>query len=511
MAAPASDANAPASPLMPTPPRRRGASAQQLRLVITIPTILILVALIYGVVSYTSFSMFWDQLDMVGAGDIARELLRIHMNALILLAFASVAAGLILSFTILRPIRALAQATREVGHGRLDRHAMRIPSVAELDDLSTSFNQMLDNLNHSLSERSRRLMEGMPIGVMTTDMEGRIGAVSPLAGRMLGAAPERMAGLRVSELLEIAPKPAHVLVEYLLDQLREPAAKASAETALSDPQSGETLTVNSTLLRDGEGEPYGYMFSFRESARMRDLSDQLSRSDQLAALGTFTLGLAHELRNPLGAIKGFSQLLLLERELPGHAADYLGRMVYEVDRVDSLVRQLFDLSEQPLACRMPTDLNETLERAAEAARQEVEPDRAKAVALHLELELLPPLMLEQDRLAQAFAKIIQNAYEFAPAGAAITLATRRESGPEGEAWRVEVRNGGSAIAPENLRRIFEPFFTTREKATGLGLTIARQIVAQNGGSLEAAMEHGEVIFRARFAGERAPEPAAECV
>lgn len=470
-------------------------SRLQLRLVISVPVMLILVALAYGLVSYLAFSIFWEDLEKAGAGDIARELLRIHMNALVMLAIFSAAVGLVLSSAILRPVRALLEATRQVAHGRLDHHAAPVASARELTDLSDSFNQMIDTLNHSMTERNRLLMAGMPFGVLTTDLEGRIGAISPRACEILGQPAERMLGLRLSELIGVTPQPAHVLVEYLLGRLGEADPQATAEVTLGAREDAKALTVSSTLLRDGDGQPYGLMFNFRETVRMRDLSAQLSRSDQLAALGTFTLGLAHELRNPLGAIKGFSQLLLLERDLPPRAADFLARMVLEVDRVDGLVRQLFDLSEQPLACRVPTNLNKVLEQATEDVRRELDAGKLHEVKLKLDLRPLPLLLLEHDRLVQAFAKMIQNAYEFTPAGGSITLRTRQIARPgAGPLCLAQVCNSGSAIAPENLRRVFEPFFTTRDKATGLGLTIAGQIVAQNGGRLEAAMEGETVIF-----------------
>lgn len=491
---------------LPAASATRGESQLQLRLVISIPAVLILVTLIYGLVSYLSFSLFWDDLERAGAGEIARRLLRIHMETLIFLAAAATAAGLVLSTTILRPIRALLEATRNIAHGRLDQHAPRIPSAPELDDLSTSFNAMVDNINLSITQRNRRLMEGLPIGVMSTDITGRISAASPLACQILGLSEQRLLGMRLGELEGVAPQPSHILVEFLLSQIHADATRASAEVTMNDAGGEKTLTVSSTTLKSDEGRAYGYMFSFREVARRRDLSAQLSRADQLAALGTFTLGLAHELRNPLGAIKGFSQLILMERDLPRRTADFLGRMVLEVDRVDGLVRQLFDLSEQPLACRVPTRLDQALAHALEAARLESGPERVAAVTLQLDLHPLTPLLLEQERLVQAFTLLIQNAYDFTPAGGTITLRTSTCERAVLPAWRVEVRNTGSEILPEHHKAIFEPFFTTRDKATGLGLTIANQIIAQNGGHLDAAMDGAETVFTATFENARPADP-----
>lgn len=470
----------------------------QLRLIISVPALLILFILAYGMVSYLAFMLHWDELDRTAAGPVVSDLLRTHMTAMVVLAALAALAGVILSTTILRPIQSIVEAARSVALGRLDSRAAELPAAAELDDLSRSFNAMIDNLNRSIAERNRRLMEGLPIGVMTTGLDGRVSAVNPAAAQMLGVAPEQILGRRVAELQEAIAKPSHVLVEYLMTLIEGDEPPAEAEVVLSDDGQGQGLAVTSTILRDSHGEPFSVMLSFRETARLRDLSDHLGRSDQLAALGTFTLGLAHELHNPLGAIKGLSQLLQLESGLPARAADFLARMVREVDRVEAFVRQLIDLSEQPLACLAPTSLGACLQRAAELARQGAGAQKSESIRLVYELEPMPQLMLEGDRLVQAFAKLAQNAYEFTPEGGTITLRTRQERRAGRAAWLVEVRNTGAAIPPEQRKKIFEPFFTTRERATGLGLTIANQIVIQNGGALSVDCEDGEVIFTAAF-------------
>ena len=158
----------------------------------------------------------------------------------------------------------------------------------------------------------------------------------------------------------------------------------------------------------------------------------------------------------------------MERDLPRRTADFLGRMVLEVDRVDGLVRQLFDLSEQPLACRVPTRLDQALAHALEAARLESGPERVAAVTLQLDLHPLTPLLLEQERLVQAFTLLIQNAYDFTPRGGTITLRTSTCERAVLPAWRVEVRNTGSEILPEHHKAIFEPFFTDPRQGHRLG-------------------------------------------
>jgi len=485
-----------------------GDNRWQLRLVISVPVTLSLSVLIYGLISYLAFTQRWDDLDRLGAGAIAGELLRAHMLAMIGLAVVAALMGVLLSQSILRPIQALVEATRQVAAGRLDLRAPELPAARELDDLSRSFNVMIANLNRSIAERNRSLMAGIPIGVLTTDMAGRVSALSPTAAEILGVEAPRLLGHTIDELAPILPRVSPALREYMSSIVNgdpdEEGAQANREFTLDGADAEQDLIVSSVVLRDSQARPFSVMFNLRESARVRDLSEHLSRADQLVTLGTMTLGLAHELRNPLAAIKGLGQLMQLEPDLPARAQDYLARMTSEVDRVDAFVRQLFDMTEQPVACPATTDLRATLSEAHSHAVAGALAAKAATVRLKWELEPLPLLTLEKKRLAQALTRIVQNAYEATPEGGTVTLRTYARRGGE-EACCVQVRNTGSTIAPEDRKRVFEPFFTTKTRATGLGLTIANQIVIQNGGRLEVAVEADEVVFTARFPVARAAE------
>ena len=368
----------------------------QLRLVITLPALLILFTLGYGLISYLSFSAYWDELDRLGSHAIASQLLRTHLVAMLALTALALVMGVALSSAILRPINAIMQASRQVAEGRLDQHTPPIPAARELNELSQSFNAMIDQLNRSIAERN--------------------------------------------DILSNLP--------------------------------------------DAKG--------------VRDLSAHLNHTDRLAALGTFTLGLADELRNPLGAIKGLGQLLQLEREMPSGAGDYIERMIREIDRIDAFVSQLLDLCEQPIACAEETDPAQMLSDAAEQAHVELEPRLLNGVKLVRRIDGLNPIVIQRDRLTQALARIIRNAYEATPAGGRITLGATH---PDGDAHALEIRihNTGSAIDSDRLDRVFEPFFTTRDGATGLGLTIANQIVVQCGGRLEVESDASGVTFIATLA------------
>ncbi|MEN6627527.1 MAG: ATP-binding protein [Candidatus Sumerlaeia bacterium] len=458
----------------------------QMRLVITLPVLLVLVSIGYGLVSYLAFEAYWDQFVRSGMGELAGRLLRVHLCAMIGLALVAAAMGLVLANAILKPIRAIADATRQIAGGRLDLEPTRLPAAAELEDLSSSFDDMLRRLRASVAERNRQLMAGIPIGAITTDPAGRINAVSPQAAAILNLPEEALIGHRLAEVGDVLPAATRQVMTGILEQL----VSHAEDREFTVEAAGAGVRVSSTWLRDSRQEPYGRLLCFRPAAPMRDLSAHLSRTDQLAALGTFCLGLAHELRNPLGAIKGLSQLLQHERGISPTAHEYVTRMVGEVDRVDRFIGRLLELTGESADTPRLTTVEEIVRLARHHAEREVPAERRAGIAVRaLIAPGLPRVRVQAERVGQALGRLVQNAYEAAPEGSTITLTAVLA----GEGIELRVRNA-AAIAAGDRDRLFEPFFTTRDRASGLGLTIARRVIAQNGGALDAEIADDNVTL-----------------
>ncbi len=469
----------------------------QIRLVITVPALLVLFILVYGLVSYSAFTSYWDKLLMAGVGEIAGRLLRVHMITMVALAVLAALMGLALSYTILRPIQAITQAAEMVARGQLDKYATSMPAARELGDLSRTFNSMIDTLNRSITERNRALMEGIPLGIITVDLNGHITAINPTAIDILKLDGDWTQGLTLDAIAQEQPVAAQPLLDFL-EQARRGETIDTSEVTLIGGDGEAGLIISAFYMREAGQSPYGIVFNLRDSALIRDLSAHFNRTDQLAMLGTFTFGLAHELRNPLGAIKGLSQLLLMDRRLPSDTSQYLTRMVHEVDRVDTLLQELFDLSHQPAALVNQVDLAHALAEANRLARHGLPAEKVDSVQMEHHFEPMPPLPAQADRLAQAFSKIIINAYEATPPGGRITLGARHIAQNGQLQWEVRIHNTGSTIDPSQRNKIFEPFQTSKDRSSGLGLTIANQIISQNGGLLKLETGADEVTFIATF-------------
>lgn len=227
------------------------------------------------------------------------------------------------------------------------------------------------------------------------------------------------------------------------------------------------------------------------------LYERMKERDRLAALGEMAAGLAHEIRNPLGAIKGAAQVLD-PKGLDEESREFLGVIIEEVNRLNGVVSQFLDYARPLKQSFVPTDVNDVLTRTAKL----VETGLGENPLVKLELALDPQLPKAQgdaEQLKQVFINLAQNAIQAMPTGGKLRIETR---GPEDAPWRLpgvarapdmlEVRftDTGKGIPAEELRHIFVPFFTTKEKGTGLGLAVSQRIVKSHGGVVSVTSHVG---------------------
>jgi len=218
-----------------------------------------------------------------------------------------------------------------------------------------------------------------------------------------------------------------------------------------------------------------------------------SELEHLAQLGRMAAVLAHEIRNPLGTIKGFAQLI--EEQLPDSQRPLVSPIVGEAGRLERLVNDLlaYGRPRQPVVSRVA--LRPLLEQAVELQRRS-----AGQADILWQLECIPPeaeIETDPDFLQQILANLLRNAAEAAADGGrpAVTVIARAA----GRSVLIEVRDNGPGFTQEALQRGFEPFFTTKSAGTGLGLAISRRLAQSLGGTLEAGNEpEGGAVVRLRL-------------
>jgi len=218
---------------------------------------------------------------------------------------------------------------------------------------------------------------------------------------------------------------------------------------------------------------------------LRQVQEQARRSERLAALGQLSAGLAHEIRNPLGIIKGSAEIL--GRKLQGSAPlalELAENISSEVNRLNALVARFLDFARPSPLTRQPVDLRVIVDRAAESVRLQY-PQSAVQIVRHYSNE---PAEVEADEqlTEQVFVNLILNALQAMEgqrdAKVFLSVAPGREDGRRGAV--VEVQDTGPGVSPELREQIFNPFFTSKKDGVGLGLSIVAKIIDDHGGTIQ---------------------------
>lgn len=229
----------------------------------------------------------------------------------------------------------------------------------------------------------------------------------------------------------------------------------------------------------------------------RDLQSQLVRSERLSSIGRLAASVAHELKNPLGAIRNaiyyirnaLAQNPILETD--PHLLEILKLSENEVDSSVTIIGELLDFSRVVNLVPRRTMVNDLLEQLPSIV---VIPDNIQ-LAWDLDPNL-PAATVDSDRLRQVFCNIVNNAVQAMPQGGTLTVRTRTlvESGADQTStpmFTVSFEDTGTGIAPWHLAKIFEPLFTTKTRGTGLGLAISNNIVEKHGGAILVSSQTGK--------------------
>ena len=222
--------------------------------------------------------------------------------------------------------------------------------------------------------------------------------------------------------------------------------------------------------------------------------ERMKERDRLAALGQMAAGLAHEIRNPLGSIKGAAQYLQPVGGQPPDASprEFLEIIVEEVDRLNKIVSQFLDYARPYRGDQGPLDANDVVRKTLNLIEKERSGSKVEVV-MNL-AEGLPQVRADAQQLRQVMLNLALNAFDAMPEGGHLQVSTSlRRSTRRGAAaafLEIRFRDDGVGIPPADLRNLFVPFFTTKEKGTGLGLAISQRIIENHGGTIEVRSQPG---------------------
>ena len=312
---------------------------------------------------------------------------------------------------------------------------------------------------------TRSVIESMPSGLVTLDDRGCVVSCNAEAERILGREFSALAGRKLAAEFPSLPLPT----------VDDPPLHDQAATCGGEG-SGVPVRLSSSTLRAADGGITGLVLMMRDVSDLLEMEEKLERARRLASLGRMAAGIAHEIRNPLGTLRGFAQFFRNSFAPDDPGRGYAELMVEEIDRLNRLISGLLQFARP----REPRLEEVSLKDLFAKAVTMMGDDCARhGIDLRIDSVGVPPLCADPDLVFQALINLVKNSVEACQAGAVITLGTRRDE----ERIALVVTDTGKGLDEEERRRMFDPFYTTRKTGTGLGLAIVHQIMEQHHGTV----------------------------
>ena len=334
-----------------------------------------------------------------------------------------------------------------------------------------------ENIVHSISS-----------GVFTTDEKGQITSFNPAAQETTGYSFEQVQGRSWREVFNWHPG------RQEDDRMQDVSANMRFEVECKRSD-GNRLILGMTLAPLHErGERTGLVGVFKDLTQIRDLEEEMRRKEWLASLGEMSAGMAHEIRNPLGALAGAMQMLRKDLEADETSQRLMEIAVREATRLDTIITEFLQYARPPALNLAECDLNKVLAETLDLVQHEARSRTNITIAAAPCIGTLPA-QVDQDQMKQVFWNIAVNAFDAMPKGGQLTIATGCRkidvAGRKAEVVEISFQDTGEGIPKNNLGKIFLPFFTTKKRGSGLGLAAVHRIVDLHGGWIKVESREGQ--------------------
>lgn len=319
-------------------------------------------------------------------------------------------------------------------------------------------------------QRYKSLIEHNTDGIFALDLEGRFLTLNPAAERISGYRKEELVNRRFTDVL--FPEDIEEATEYFQRTIHGEQIHILLDIRHRDGHRVNLSIQNIMMAVDGDIVGlFGVAQDITESKRTEDI---LRTTERLSVVGKLAAGMAHEIRNPLTALKGFTQIL---RDRGEPCSQYCDIMLSELDRIETIVSELLVLAKPQAASFQQRQVADILHRCIALLE-------SQAILNNVQVRTvisgtMPLVWCEENHLKQVFINIIKNAIESMPSGGMVTISAACDQ----KHVVVEVMDEGCGIPEDHVGKLGEPFFTTKEKGTGLGLMVTSQIIRNHRGEL----------------------------
>jgi len=332
------------------------------------------------------------------------------------------------------------------------------------------------------------ILDNIDRAVVAFDQKGQITLFNPAAEALM----ERSSRQTIGQHYQTLFKDQKTLLYLVKVALEEGRSITDDEGLYLHRSNAAPLPVNAYAapIYTSKSSQDGVVMIIRDLSRIKELEGTLRRADRLSMLGTLAAGLAHEIKNPLGGIKGAAQLLAMELTEESSLQDYTQIMIKEVERINFIIEELMDLGNPRAPEIGDVELTKILDDIILLQREAA---RGQNIKFLLKLDpSIPPIQGDESLLTRLFLNLIKNAREAIAHEGEVSIETRissnyhmtspgRRSSPMVD---ITIRDTGCGINPEEMDRIFTPYFTTKSKGSGLGLAISQKIIEDHHGLLK---------------------------
>lgn len=310
---------------------------------------------------------------------------------------------------------------------------------------------------------TENVIESMPTGLISLDENGAVASINSMAEQLLGEMDNNIKGL-----------------------LGDINTQDAEQEIICSSIQGEKIPVKISVspLLNHKGDSSGKVLILQDMREIRKIEQQLELSRRLASLGRMAAGIAHEIRNPLGTLRGFAQYFGKGAEMGSDGRKYADLMVSEVDRLNESISTLLQFARAPEPQSVQIDVKELFDKVSSLL---VADCSAAEITLTQDFEQGEKVYADPDLLLQVLLNLIQNAIRVTDPGDEIQIKLYQQN----TATVLEIIDRGQGMSAEVQKQIFDPFFSTRKDGTGLGLAISHQIVEQHHGRIEVSSSVGQ--------------------
>jgi two-component system sensor histidine kinase PilS (NtrC family) len=335
----------------------------------------------------------------------------------------------------------------------------------------------------SLRALHERIVESIRSGVVTTDLQGRIYTFNAAAEEITGYDEADVRGQDASIFFGE--------IKAIIDNSANTARVGEAGPRFE----ADCLTADGLRLRLGfsvsplfseTGDTTGTVITFQDLTHIRALEETSRRQDRLAAIGRMAASIAHEIRNPLAAMRGSIQMLRADMESESSQTELMEIILRESDRLNRIISDFLSYARPRSIIQSKVDVGELLQQTFTLLRHSEEMNESQIIK-----EEVPgtPVLIDADseQLRQVFWNLARNALQAMPAGGMLRATVQNHSHNR---LRIAFSDTGRGMSPEQVEHLFEPFSSTTG-GTGLGLSIVYQIIRDHGGTINVRSREGQ--------------------